>query len=69
MTVLKPNGQTQAVLSLVEGNSTIQVHPTTSVQGFITILQPNGSITQVIPHLCNSLKISSSHCVNALILH
>ncbi|CAL8471616.1 g11158 [Coccomyxa elongata] len=47
VTVLKPNGQTQAVLSLVEGNSTIQVQPTTSVQGFITISQPNAPITQV----------------------
>ncbi|BDA47000.1 hypothetical protein COCOBI_09-4540 [Coccomyxa sp. Obi] len=47
LTVLKPNGQTQAVLSLVEGNSTVRDQPIASSKGFITISQPNGASIQV----------------------
>ncbi|KAK9919020.1 hypothetical protein WJX75_008721 [Coccomyxa subellipsoidea] len=47
LTVVKPDGLVQAVLSLAEGNSTIGIQPSATSTGFITISQPNGPSTQV----------------------
>ncbi|BDA46999.1 hypothetical protein COCOBI_09-4530 [Coccomyxa sp. Obi] len=47
VTVVKPDGQTQAVLSLTTGNSTMFIQPTATSQGFITISQPNGPTARV----------------------
>ncbi|CAL8471615.1 g11157 [Coccomyxa elongata] len=47
VTVVKPDGQTQAVLSLTTGNSTMLIQPTATSKGFITILQPTGPSARV----------------------
>ncbi|BDA46998.1 hypothetical protein COCOBI_09-4520 [Coccomyxa sp. Obi] len=47
VTVVKPDGQTQAMLGLTTGNSTIQIQPTVTSKGFITIMQPVGPSAQV----------------------
>ncbi|CAL8471614.1 g11156 [Coccomyxa elongata] len=47
ITVIKPDGQRQAVLSLTTGNSTIRIQPTATSKGFITISQPVGPSAQV----------------------
>jgi hypothetical protein len=47
VTVVKPDGQVQAVLNLAEGNSTIRIQPSATSTGFITISQPNGPSAQV----------------------
>ncbi len=49
VTVVKPDGQTQAVLSLTTGNSTMLIQPTATSKGFITISQPLGPSARVNP--------------------
>lgn len=54
VTVLKPDGQAQAVLGLPNGNSTIWVHPSSATsKGAFTISQASGPNIKVGKHHCD----------------